>query len=124
MISEAPVSAALKFSDLSSQVTAYLATVRIAAVGGLTWIEFGQLTIALLQLTTTTLDGISTLTGQQKQELAMEAVAALFDSVADKCIPLAAWPLWVLARGTVRSLILALAAGALEQLLPLVRATS
>lgn len=124
MISQAPLSAALKFTDLSSQVTAYLATVRIAASGGLTWAEFGQLTVALLQLTATTLDGITTLSGPEKRDLALEAVAALFDSVAARAVPPSVWPLWVIARPAIRSLVLALAAGALEQLLPLVRQTA
>lgn len=124
MISDAPVSAALKFEDLASQVRSFLATARIAAVGGLTWAEFGQLGIALLQLTATTLDGISTLSGAEKKELALESVAALFDQVADSAVPAVVWPVWFLARPAVRSLVLALAAGALEQLLPLVRATA
>lgn len=122
MISEAPVVAALKFEDLSSQVRSFLATARIAAIGGLDWREFGELMVALLTLCITTLDSISTLTGAEKKELVLEAVAALFDQVADKAVPLAAWPLWVLAKPAIRSLVLALAAGAVEQLLPLVRA--
>jgi hypothetical protein len=40
---------------------------------------------------------------------------------ADNCIPLVLWPVWGLARGPVRLLVLALASGAIEQLLPLVR---
>lgn len=124
MIAQAPTSAALRFLDLRDQVSAFLATARVAAVGGLTWQEFGELLLALLHLTTTTLDGMSGLTGQEKKELAIEAVAALFDSVADKAVPLAAWPLWVLVKPAIRSLVLAIAAGALEQLLPLVRASA
>ncbi len=124
MISDAPISAALKFQDLASQVRSFLAAARIAATGGLDWSEFGELMLALLKLTTTTLDSISTLTGAQKKELVLEAVAALFDQLADKAVPVAAWPLWMLARTAIRALVLALAAGAVEQLLPLVRATA
>lgn len=124
MISEAPVVAALKFEDLASQVRSFLAAARIAATGGLDWQEFGELMIALLHLTTTTLDSITTLTGAEKKELVMEAIAALFDQLADKAVPLAAWPLWVLARPAIRALILALASGAVEQLLPIARAAT
>lgn len=124
MIAQAPVSAALRFLDLRDQVSAFLATARVAAVNGLTWQEFGELLLALLHLTTTTLDGMAGLSGQEKKELAIEAVAALFDSVADKAVPMAAWPVWILLRPAIRSLVLAIAGGALEQLLPLVRASA
>lgn len=121
MISEAPTSAALRFLELRDQVSAFIATARVAAVDGLTWQEFGDLMLALLKLTTTTLDGMVNLKGPEKKELALEAVAALFDTVADKAVPLAAWPLWLLIKPAVRSLVLAIAAGALEQVLPLMR---
>jgi len=51
----------------------------------------------------------------------MEAAAALFDELADKAIPTVLWPFWVLARPSVRSLVLALASGAVEQILPMLR---
>lgn len=121
MISEAPTSAALRFLDLRDQVSAFIATAKVASIGGLTWQEFGDLMLALLKLTTTTLDGVSSLSGSEKKELAIEAVAALFDSVADKAVPMAAWPLWLILRPAVRSLVLAIAAGAIEQILPLMR---
>jgi hypothetical protein len=41
--------------------------------------------------------------------------------VADKAIPTAVWPLWILVRPAVRSLVLAISAGAMEQILKLVR---
>ena len=121
MISEAPVSAALRFLDLRDQVSAFIATAKVASLDGLTWQEFGELLLALLKLTTTTLDSMANLSGAEKKELALEAVAALFDTVADKAVPLAAWPLWLILRPAVRSLVLAIAAGALEQVLPLMR---
>jgi hypothetical protein len=49
-------------------------------------------------------------------------VGDLFDAVADRAVPIVALPLWVVARPAVRSLVLALASGAIEQLLWLVRA--
>jgi hypothetical protein len=53
--------------------------------------------------------------------MVLEAVASLFDALADKAVPVSAWPLWMLARPAVRSLVIALASGAVEQILPLVR---
>ena len=123
MIADAPLAAGSKFSAIAEQVAAYLATVKIAAVGGLTWTEFGELAVGLLRLAVTTLDGLTGLTGAEKREIAVEAVAALFDQFADRCVPLVAWPVWLLAKPAIRSLVLAIAAGAVEQLLPLVRAS-
>jgi hypothetical protein len=121
MIAETPVASASNYHDLAGKVTAFLVAAKTAAAGGLTWIEFGELTLALLRLTTESLEQVRTLSGQAKKELALEAVAALFDTVADKCIPTLAWPAWALMRPAIRSLILALASGAIEQLLPLIR---
>ena len=61
------------------------------------------------------------LSGPEKKDVAVGAVAALFDLVASKAVPLPVSALWVLCRPSVRSLILALASGAIDQLLPLVR---
>jgi hypothetical protein len=61
------------------------------------------------------------MTGAEKKALVLEAVAALFDALADKAVPLAAWPVWILVRPAIRSLVLAIAAGAMEQVLRLVR---
>jgi hypothetical protein len=49
-------------------------------------------------------------------------VAHLFDAVADQAVPAAVYPLWLIVRFPIRSLVLAIASGAIEQLLPLVRA--
>jgi hypothetical protein len=117
----APVAAAAPFEVLSEKVSAFLATARSTAAGGITWAEFGSLLVALLRLTVTTLDSIQSLTGEEKKAVALAAAGALFDIVADKAIPVGLWPIWILARPAVRSLVLSLAAGAIEQILPLVR---
>jgi hypothetical protein len=121
-VTTAPAAAAEGYTGLLDKVTAFVATARDRASDGLTWSEFGELMLSLLRLVVSTLDAVSSLTGQQKKALALEAVASLFDAVADRAVPALAWPLWILARPAVRSLVLALAAGAIEQLLPLVRA--
>jgi hypothetical protein len=41
--------------------------------------------------------------------------------VADKAVPTTVYPLWIICRPAVRSLVLALASGAVEQIIPLVR---
>jgi hypothetical protein len=122
MIADAPIAAASPFQSISQKVSAYLAAAQSATADGLTWREFGELLLGLLRISIETLDATSTLSGPEKKELVLEAAAALFDTLADQAVPLAAWPIWILLRPSIRSLVLAIAAGAVEQILPLVRA--
>lgn len=124
MIAAAPVAVATNLdAGLLSKIHAFVETAKSAAADGITWSEFGELMLALLRLVVTTLDSVSAMTGAEKKSLALEAVGSLFDAVADRAVPLAIYPLWMLARPAVRSLVLAIASGAIEQLLPLVRST-
>jgi hypothetical protein len=120
-ITAAPLAASVAFLSLQDKVTAYIATAKAAAAGGLTWAEFGELLLGLLRLAVTTLDSIEYMSGEEKKALVLEAAAALFDALADKAVPLAAWPVWILVRPAIRSLVLAIASGAMEQVLRLVR---
>ena len=108
--------------DMAGQVRAFLDDARAKAAGGLTVAEFGALLVSLLRLAVAQLDAVQHLAGPEKKAIALEAVAALFDSVAVHCVPMAAYPLWLAFRPAIRSIVLALAGGALESLLPLVRA--
>lgn len=118
----APMTAAANLDGgLLNKIVAFVETAKSAAADGITWAEFGELVVALLRLVVTFLDTVSTLTGAEKKALALDAVAGLFDAVADKAVPTLAWPVWILARPAVRALVLAMASGAIEQLLPLVR---
>jgi hypothetical protein len=122
MISDAPVAVADTLDGgLLAKIRAFVEASKSAAADGLTWAEFGDLMLALLRLVVAGLDVANGLTGAAKKALAMEAVASLFDAVADKAVPRVAYPIWILARPAVRALVLALAAGAVEQVLPLVR---
>jgi hypothetical protein len=123
MIADAPIAAASAFQSIAQKVSAYLAAAQSAAADGLTWREFGELLLGLLRISIETLDTTGTLSGPEKKELVLEAAAALFDQLADKAVPLSVWPVWILVRPAIRSLVLALAAGAVEQILPLVRAS-
>lgn len=113
--------AASEFLAIKDKVAAYLSAARAASADGLTWQEFGELLVGLLRLSIETLDKTLTLTGPAKKELVLEAAAALFDSVADKCVPLVAWPVWIILRPAIRSLVLAIASGAVESILNIVR---
>jgi hypothetical protein len=117
----APAAAAAPFDTLAAQLGAFFAAARSAAAGGLTWQEFGELLVSLLRMCVTTLDTVEGLTRDEKRAVVLAAAASLFDLVADKAIPVVAWPFWLIVRPAVRSLVLAIAAGAMEQILKLVR---
>ena len=121
-IATGPIKSAAAYTDIAAKVSAFLQAARNAAADGLTWREFGELLVALLRVSIDTLDHVRTIGGAEKKAIVLEAVASLFDLVADKAVPTAAYPLWFVARPAVRSLVLALASGAVEQVLPLLRA--
>lgn len=123
MISSKPLSAARDIRSLGDQVKAFVIHAREAAEGGLTVGEFAELAVALLRLVITTLDTIPA-EGDQKKKWAVDAVGMLFDETADKVVPMIAWPIWMIVRPTVRQLVLLATAGAIESLLPLVRAAT
>ena len=120
MIANAPMAAGQQFTDVVNAAKAYIAAAKVAAADGLTWVEFGELLVGLLRLAVQTVDVLN-VPGEQKKAVVMEAAAALFDALADKAIPTIAWPIWVLVQPSVRSLVLALASGAVEQILPMLR---
>jgi hypothetical protein len=122
MISSAPAHAAEHWSDLARRVQSFLAVAEEAARNGITWSEFGELLLSLLRLSIQAADTLAGMTGAEKKALVLTAVAALFDAVADKAVPAYLYPVWLLARPAIRSLVLALASGAVEILLPMVRA--
>ena len=114
MVADAPLAAAAPFADIASKVSAFLVTARVSAKDGLTWSEFGMLVASLVRLTVETLDSTKTLTGE-------EAVGVLFDSLAVLCVPYATHPFWFIVRPAARALVIAIAAGTIETILPLVR---
>lgn len=120
MISDAPTAAGSQFTDVVNAAKAYVVTAKVAARDGLTWVEFGELLMGLLRLTIYTAD-ILDAPGTDKKAVVMEAAAALFDALADKAVPAMAYPFYAVVRSPIRALVLAIASGAVEQLLPLVR---
>ena len=120
MISTAPLTAANDLITVKDKISAFIAIAKLKAAGGITVSEFGELTVALLRVVIAAVDLLA-VDGSRKKEIVLEAAAALFDALADKAVPLAAWPLWLIVRPTVRQLVLLAAAGAIESLLPVVR---
>lgn len=119
-IAEAPLAAASSVQQVLDKIRAFVDSAVAMAQDGLTISEFGELTVALLKVTIASVDSIP-IDGPSKKAWVLEAVAMLYDSVADKVIPLPLYPLWLLVRSPVRSLVLAVAGGAIESILPLVR---
>lgn len=120
-ITTVPITEAVDQPGLLDKITTYIASAKVAAADGLTWSEFGEMLLTLLRLVVSALDSVATLSGREKKAMALDAVARLFDAVADYAVPVSLYPIWLVARPAVRSLVLALAGGVIEQLLPLVR---
>ena len=110
--------------QLQTAVLAFIASARLKAGGGLTVAEFGSLTVELIRLAVAGLDTVTTLDKPGKKAWAIACVAALFDAVADACIPFVARPVWWIFRPAVRTLVLSAAGGALEQILAMTRAAA
>ena len=122
MISSAPVTAAQDLPKVGDKIKAFIAKARERAADGLTVSEFAELTVALLRVVMAAVDSLPD-DGEQKKRWVLDAVAMLFDALADKAVPTMAWPIWLVVRGSVRSLVLMAAAGAIESMLPLIRRT-
>ena len=120
-ITTVPITEAVDQPGLLDKITTFIASAKVVSADGLTWSEFGELLLAMLRLVVSALDSVATLSGKEKKAMAIDAVARLFDAVADYAVPMTLYPIWLVARPAVRSLVLALAGGVLEQLLPLVR---
>jgi hypothetical protein len=99
----------------------FLDSAREQARDGLTWSEFGSLVASLVRLSVEMLDAVQTLTGPEKKAIVLESVGVLFDSLAVLCVPYATYPFWFIVRPAARALVVAIAAGTIETILPLVR---
>jgi hypothetical protein len=116
-----PAAAAAEKTGLLDKVSAFVETAKEKARDGLTWGEFGELVLSLLRVVVPFLESVRLMGGAEKKAFALDAVGRLFDAVADKAVPVAAYPLWLIARPAVRSLVLAIAGGVLEQYLAVLR---
>jgi hypothetical protein len=120
----APTAAAAGAQDVPEKALLFIAAARAAAADGLTWSEFSELLFSLVHLCVESLDSVSNLDGPSKKAFALDAVGRLFDAVADRAVPVWVWPVWPFARPAIRALLVSLASGAVEQFIPLVRASA
>ena len=121
MIADMPTAAANGVDDVAQKIKAFVAHAQAIASDGLTLAEFGELATALMRVAIAAADSIP-VAGPDRKAWVLEAVGLLFDSVADKLIPTIAWPVWLILRPAARQLLLMVTSGAIESLLPLVRA--
>ena len=108
--------------QLNALVSAFIANAIAQAQNGMTFAKLGRLVIELLQLSVSGLESIPA-EGKDKKKWALSLVGTLFDSVAGFAVPVYLQPFWFVAKPGVRILVLALADGALEQVLRIVRTT-
>ena len=110
-----------------SDATQFVDDVRVAiaasaakAADGLTLKEFGEIVYDVMRVA---VEGLETVPvdGAQKKVWALDAIAALFDTLADKLIPAYAYPIWLLVRPSARALLLYFCDGGIESLLRLIR---
>lgn len=120
MIHEAPAFASSGLPGVAEKVRAFLAVASSSAAGGISVAEFGELAVSLMRVVIAAAETIPA-DGAKKKEWVVEAVGLLFDAIADKAVPTLAYPIWLVVKPAVRSLVLMAAAGAVESLLPLVR---
>lgn len=102
------------------QAKKYIELARSSAADGLTISEFGFLVTGLLKLVVAGIDSVP-MDGAAKKQYVLDCVDLLFEAVADKLIPVWLYPFWMVARSNFKAIVLAAAAGAIEQLLPLIR---
>lgn len=107
--------------EIETEIRAFIQRAKGIAADGLTVSEFAGLAVDLLKLAIKAVDAVPT-DGPAKKSFVLEAVALLFDGIADRLVPWPALPFWYVAKPVVRSVVLAVASGAIESLLPLVRA--
>lgn len=120
MFALASVTATGPMGSLAEKVRAFIAVAQIKAKDGLTVAEFGELFVALMRVAIEAVDSLDA-AGSKKKELVLEALGELFDALADKAVPVYAYPFWVLARPAVRAVVMAAAAGAIEAVLAVLR---
>lgn len=120
-VSDAPVAATARLDTLADKLAAFLVAARLKASDGLSLHEFGELFFAFLRLAVETVDGLTSMTGEQKRAAVMASAAVVFDTIAPLAVPKMLWPVWLLQRGIIRVVFLAIASGALEVILPLTR---
>jgi hypothetical protein len=122
MKNEALLTPEKQIDTLAEKVRGYIVAARLKARDGLTVAELSELIVSAMRIAIAALDSIP-VDGAQRKTIVIAFVGDMFDEFADKVVPLPAWPFWIIAKPTVRIVALAVASGATEALLHIVRST-
>ena len=87
---------------------------------GLTLREFGEIFYDFMRITVEGLESVP-VPGALKKRWALDAITALFDAIADKAVPVYFYPVWLIIKPSVRSLLIHFSDGAIESVLRLLR---
>lgn len=109
-------------SEILTQIEEFLTVTRARVKDGITVADLSQITLGGMRLVIGLLDQVS-MPGADKKAEVLKLVAYLFDNFADSCVPFLSQPVWWMVKPVVRSLVLSIASGAVEFLLPVVRAS-
>lgn len=110
-------------NDFLTEIGDFLTGVRARAKDGISISDLAQACVEGMRLAIALLDRLS-MPGAEKKAEVLKLVAYLFDQFSDGCVPLVAKPIWWIVKPAVRSLVLAIASGAVESLLPIVRSAT
>lgn len=105
---------------VTEQVRAYISNAKVLAKDGLTVAEFGELATDLMRVLVAAMDSIDA-AGAKKKQWLLAAIGALFDEVVDKCVPLPAYPFWIMVKPAAKRVLLHFAGGAVEVILQMYR---
>jgi hypothetical protein len=106
--------------NFSDKISEFVFSVKVKAEDGLTVSELATITLDGMRLAITLLDRMQMPSVDKKAEV-LRLVEYMFDTFADRVVPMYLKPIWFLMRSATRALVLSLAAGAVESLLPLIR---
>ena len=102
------------------RVLAFVTHARHVAGDGLTLAEFVELLVALVRMAMQIMVPLD-VDGSAKKAWVLQAAGHLFDVAADRCVPAVVYPAWLVVRPWARIVVLAIASGTVEALLPTVR---
>ena len=118
-LAAAPVAKAEGELTLESKVRAFIVEAVLQAKGGLTLVECGNLLFSLLGLAMSAADEWRNVPGAQRKTWVLDAVGRLYDAL----LPYMPLPMRLpLVSDVIRQVVMALVSGAVEAILPTVRA--
>lgn len=103
-----------------SRLGKFLQDVNERAKDGLSLQDFSAILFGGVRLAIEAVDAIP-VEGSERKKMVMHFAGSLFDKYADKVIPIYVYPFWIVVKPAAKMLLMSLAAGAVEVLLPLVR---